>query len=69
MKLWTKEQVAEFIGLSPDTVRKMAEKKTLPHYKLGHKCLRFDEQEIKEWVRQRKIICRPLSLSRLRAVK
>lgn len=65
----TKEEVAAIIGVEPDTVKKMAARKDLPHYKPSHKVLRFDRNEIDEWMRKFRVMAKPASLAKYRQQK
>jgi excisionase family DNA binding protein len=49
-RLWTDEDVAEFLQVSPATVRKWAKMGRLPVLKVGS-LNRFDREEIKRWPR------------------
>lgn len=59
-KLVDKKYIAEMLGIKPNTVVKMAQVNAIPHYKLGHRLLRFDLQEIESWVEKRKVVENPL---------
>jgi excisionase family DNA binding protein len=65
----TKEEVAEILGVAADTVKKMAYRRELPHYKPSHKVLRFDRGEIDEWVRKFRVMAKPVSLTKYRRQK
>ncbi len=47
--LWTVEDVAAYLRLEPETVRKMARNGRLPAIKLG-RVWRFRREKIAEWV-------------------
>ena len=46
--LWTVERVAEFLGLSKDTVYRLAEKGKIPYRRICAR-LRFIPSEVREW--------------------
>jgi excisionase family DNA binding protein len=48
--LWTVEDVAEFLGVAPKTVRKWQLSGVLPFVKLGGKLVRFQSDAIRAWV-------------------
>jgi excisionase family DNA binding protein len=48
--LWTVEDVAEFLGVAPKTVRKWQLSGVLPFVKLGGKLVRFRSDAIRAWV-------------------
>ncbi|MBS0417946.1 MAG: helix-turn-helix domain-containing protein [Proteobacteria bacterium] len=50
--LWTPVQAAEFLGLRPKTVARMAARGVLPAVKLG-KHWRFDEVTLRQWSRDK----------------
>lgn len=57
--LWTVDEVAHFLGVAPKTVRKWQLNGTLPFVKLGGKLVRFQPQEIRNWVSGRAVGPRP----------
>jgi excisionase family DNA binding protein len=46
---FTTEEVAEYTGLAPGTVRNKVWKRELPAYRLGNK-LRFKVEDVDEWL-------------------
>ena len=54
MVLWTKEQVAEFLGVSPATIRDWRQDGLIPYIKIKG-CLRFDRDDIMKWLEKRKV--------------
>lgn len=42
----TADKLAKILGVSRRTIQLMAESRTIPHYKVGVKLLRFDEAEV-----------------------
>lgn len=57
--LWTVDEVAQFLGVSPKTVRKWQLAGSLPFVKLGGKLVRFQPEAIRAWVGERAIGCHP----------
>jgi excisionase family DNA binding protein len=53
-RLWSVNDVADYLRLKPETVRIMARKGELPVFKLGKRLWRFDASEIQAWVDERK---------------
>ena len=52
-KLWTVQDVSEFLQLKPFTVRAMVRERRLPAITEGKRLIRFDPNEIKKsWVDQ-----------------
>lgn len=49
--LWEYEDVAKYLGISPETVRRWAGEKKLPVVKVGA-LNRFRPEDIREWVAQ-----------------
>ena len=47
--LWTVDDVAKYLRLEPETVRKMARNGRLPAIKVG-RVWRFKREKVKEWV-------------------
>ena len=45
-RLWTAEEVAEYLSVQPETVRAKARKGEFPAYKVGKRIWRFDIKEI-----------------------
>ena len=52
--LMTIQQVAEFLGLSKDTLYTMVNQRRIPYVKVG-RLLRFDRQKLEEWLSQNTI--------------
>lgn len=50
--LWGYDEVGEYLGVSPNTVRRWANEKRLPLVKVGS-LNRFRPQDIREWVEGR----------------
>jgi predicted site-specific integrase-resolvase len=50
-RLWTAQQVADFINIKPCTVYSWSEQGIIPSYKING-ALRFDEDEIRGYVKQ-----------------
>jgi hypothetical protein len=45
LKLLTEKQLAEAIGVSPRTARRLRVQKILPHYRLGKGLIRYDQNQ------------------------
>lgn len=52
-KLWTIDDVAEYFRVKPSVVKYWITSERLPCLKIG-KHVRFDPEEIKEWIKCRK---------------
>jgi excisionase family DNA binding protein len=52
-RLLTARQVADFLGLSPETVLRRWRAGELPGYRLASNVLRFRESEIEAWLQHR----------------
>jgi len=55
-KLWTIEDVAEFFQVKVSVVKYWLYHADFPHIKLG-KQIRFDSEDVKDWVEKQKIGC------------
>jgi excisionase family DNA binding protein len=53
-KLWTVSDVADFLGLRPDTIRKYLGTKRIPYYKIFGS-VRFAPAEIRTWAKDYKV--------------
>ena len=53
MRLLKVDDVAEILGMHPQTVYRMARQGKIPSVKIG-RSLRFDSEEIEEWIKGRK---------------
>ena len=51
MKLWNINDMADYLGKSPQWVRSNIERLNLPGFKLGQQW-RFDPEEVKLWIKQ-----------------
>ena len=54
-EILTTDQAAEILGLAPETLRIKARRKLIPHFKLGHRTLRFDRAEIVAWLEAQRV--------------
>jgi len=56
-RLWDTKETAEYLGLKPFTVQRMATDGRLPHIELpgGRNLFRFDPDQIVAWTQQRQI--------------
>jgi excisionase family DNA binding protein len=52
-RLLTTRQVADLLGLSPETVLRRYRRGELPGFRLGSNVLRFRESELEAWVEER----------------
>ena len=52
-RLWRVDEVAEFLGLAVGTVYHLLSQKRLPCVRISGRCVRFDPEQIEEWVAQR----------------
>lgn len=52
-KLWTLDEVADFLQVKPSVIKYWVQISEIPFVKLG-KQYRFDQRDIKTWVEQRK---------------
>ena len=49
-KLVTIEEVAKYLNFKPRTITKWVQDKTIPHYRLSRKTIRFDLNVIDSWL-------------------
>jgi len=56
---WKVEQVAEYLQLTPETVRKMARTGELPAMKVGRRAWRFKKNLIDSYVLKNKLVDQP----------
>lgn len=47
--LWKTRDVADFLKVSTQTVRKMVERQELPYVRIGPNTLRYDPAAIRRW--------------------
>lgn len=52
--LLNKKQLAEYLGLKAYTIDSWVSQRRIPYIKLG-KCVRFDPDEIEEWLQRQKV--------------
>jgi excisionase family DNA binding protein len=52
MSFVDKDSAAEFLGVSPRTIEKWTQQKQIPHYKVSHRCIRYDVAELAEWMKE-----------------
>lgn len=50
--LYTKKELARMLGVSEFTIEYYRKKKGLPFLKLGKKTVKYDIEDIKEWLKQ-----------------
>lgn len=53
-RLLTTRQVAELLGLSPETVLRRYRAGEIPGYRLASNCLRFRESDVEAWLEVRR---------------
>jgi excisionase family DNA binding protein len=58
--LLTTRQVADLVGLSPETILRKWRAGELPGYRIGSNVLRFDEADIDAWLAGCRVHDRPL---------
>ena len=51
--LWNAEEVATYLQLSPETVRKLARDGIIPSMKVGKRVWRFKAEVIQDWLKQK----------------
>ena len=49
-KLLTVEEITKMLGIKKSTLYSWVHAKSIPHIKIGRRCLRFRESDIKEWI-------------------
>jgi excisionase family DNA binding protein len=49
--LWTIDEVASYLQLTPETVRAMARQQEIPAFKI-HRRWRFRKEDVQEWVNE-----------------
>jgi excisionase family DNA binding protein len=54
-RLLTVDEVAEYLGLSSQSVRHMVYRRQLPFIRLGAKRIRFDVAEIDAWISSQRV--------------
>ena len=52
--LWTHEEVADYIGATPGTIRVWCSQKRIPYLKIG-RSVRFKHEDIDRWLNQKKV--------------
>lgn len=48
----TLKQLAKKLSVHENTLYKLVNKKEIPHKRIGGKAIRFDEQEIENWIKR-----------------
>ena len=59
-KLLTTEEVAEILGLKPDTVKRLRAKHMGPPYYKLERIVRYNEKEVERWLQTQKITAKYL---------
>ena len=49
-KLLTVEEITKMLGIKKSTLYSWVHAKSIPHIKIGRRCLRFRERDIIEWI-------------------
>ena len=52
-KLWTPQELADFLSVKISTIYSWVYKDFLPHISITGRVLRFDPQEINEWLKKK----------------
>jgi excisionase family DNA binding protein len=52
-RLWNVYEVADFLGLSVGTIYHLASQGRIPCVRLSARCLKFQPDEIMQWVKQK----------------
>ena len=55
-ELWTADDVARFLSRSNKWIYRMAMEKRIPHITLSTGTIRFDPQDIQQWIESRKTV-------------
>ena len=50
-EIMSTDQLAKYLKLNPDTIRRQAEKRTIPSIRIG-RVWRFSKMVIDEWIKQ-----------------
>ena len=50
--LLTYEQLSEKLGMAKTALYKMVERQQIPHFRLGQRTVRFDEDKIDAWLEE-----------------
>jgi excisionase family DNA binding protein len=53
-KLLTTREIANLLSVRPGTIQKWIQAGKIPFYRLGHRSLRFDLEEIGKWLEKKK---------------
>ncbi|PWA11097.1 hypothetical protein DCC39_10385 [Pueribacillus theae] len=62
------EQLADKLQVSTRTIYSWVEKRIIPHYKIGQG-IRFDRQEIEEWIKSKKVPTKDGSVETLESLE
>ena len=55
-RLLTTKEVANLLGVKPNTIRKYTMEKKIPFIKINEKMVRYKEEDIKKWLEGKKVI-------------
>lgn len=53
MRLMTINELSQFLGLKKSTIYRMVYARRIPVVKISHKCIRFEQGQIEEWLRSK----------------
>lgn len=55
MDLIHKDEAAEFLGISMDTLEGLMRQRRIPYYRLSQKCVRFDKEDLVTYILQSRV--------------
>ncbi len=55
-KYATYDEVTQIFGFKKPTLYSMVCKKQIPHYRLNSRTVRFDLEELEDWIKQRHVM-------------
>jgi len=56
------DEAASILGMTPGAVRAAVSREAIPHIRISDRVVRFDRDELIEWVRSRRVPARPTRL-------
>ncbi len=51
----TPAEAAEYLGLSRDQLKRLTSARGIPFHKLNARCIRFDADELDQWMREHRV--------------
>jgi excisionase family DNA binding protein len=48
--------LAQLIGVSKDTILRLVQARKIEHERLGHRTIRFTDEQIKKFLRERRVV-------------